>query len=80
MWCISATWTLAATEVAEGECRYSDDGFVVNGIPVDGAIMCTSQLWTRWAVPDFDAISQDSLAMLDLFKPIPGECVLPQGL
>eukprot|EP00884_Botryococcus_braunii_P000782 jgi/Botrbrau1/10704/Bobra.357_1s0007.1 len=58
---------------------YNEDGFVVNGTSVEGPILCTRNFWTHWAVPNFEALSQDSLAMVDLIKPIPDMVVIGCG-
>lgn len=54
-------------------CRYTDTGFLVNEVAVDGALLCLRDLWVRWAPSSVAEVTPASLAMLLLLRPMPGE-------
>ena len=56
-------------------CRYTDTGFLVNDVTVDGALLCLRDLWMRWDVPSVGGVTPDSIAMLFLLRPFPGEAL-----
>ena len=54
-------------------CRYTSGGFTVNDTHVQGAVLCLSNLVLHWHVQSLADISVDSLAVLDIIKPKPGD-------
>ncbi len=53
--------------------RYAEGGFVVNNNDMHGSIMCLGPLCTTWNVARLEDITLDSLALLDVVKPAPGQ-------
>lgn len=52
--------------------RYTDTGFLVNDVAVDGALLCLRNLWVRWSPSSVAEVTPESLAMLLLLRPPPG--------
>ena len=53
--------------------RYTDTGFLVNEVSVDGSLLCLRDLWTRWDVASLEDVSADSIAVVFMLRPFPGE-------
>ena len=56
--------------------RYDAEGFFVNEVAVDSAIVCTGTIWMIWDVKTFDDITEDSLALPLLLRPPPGRLLI----
>ena len=54
-------------------CRYTSGGFIVNNTYVQGSVLCLSNLVLHWNVQGLADITVDSLAVLDIIKPKPGD-------
>jgi len=54
-------------------CRYTDTGFLVNDVTVSGSLLCLRDLWMRWDVSSVAGVTPDSIAMMFLLRPFPGE-------
>lgn len=52
--------------------RYDETGFIVNDVQVQGAVFCIGDLFTMWNVENWQDLRPDSLSMLQLYKPAPG--------
>lgn len=51
---------------------YTEKGFVVNSVHMDGAVMACGTLFTLWDVQSMQDVSPDSLSLLLLLRPPPG--------
>ena len=56
--------------------RYDAEGFFVNEVAVDSAIVCTGTIWMIWDVKTFNDITEDSLALPLLLRPPPGRFIV----
>lgn len=55
---------------------YTDDGFVINAVHMDGAVLTSGTLFTLWNVQTVQDITPDALALLLLLRPPPGVWVV----
>ena len=53
--------------------RHDAKGFLVNKIYLPGAVLCSGRLTTLWAVQGFSSIDRESLSILMLMRPPPGD-------
>jgi hypothetical protein len=53
--------------------RYDAEGFVVGGVQVAGAVLCSGSVFALWSVRRLEGATLDSLALLDIVKPPPGQ-------
>ena len=56
--------------------RYDGTGFIVNDVQMQGAIVCIGDLFTMWNIKSWQDLGSDSLSMLQLYKPAPGNSTL----
>ena len=56
-------------------CRYTDTGFLVNDVTVSGSLLCLRDLWMRWDVSTVAGVTPDSVAILFLLRPFPGDAL-----
>lgn len=52
--------------------RYDSTGFIVNDIQVQGAVFCVADFFTLWDLKSWQDVTPDSLSLLQLYKPAPG--------
>ena len=60
-------------------CRPIAGGFVVNNVHVRGPILAYSNVWLLWAVQSAGEVTPDSLALLQLIRPVPDLLVFGSG-
>lgn len=54
-------------------CRYDAGGFLINDAYLEGAVLLSGDLSTLWGVSSFADITEDSLSLLLMMRPAPGE-------
>ena len=54
-------------------CRYDAGGFLINNAYLEGAVLLSGDLSTLWRVSSFADITEDSLSLLLMMRPAPGE-------
>ena len=56
-------------------CLYRHDarGFLVNKKYLPGSVLCCGRLATLWAADEIEAITKESLSLLMLMQPSPGQ-------
>uniref|UniRef100_A0A822XVL5 NADH dehydrogenase [ubiquinone] 1 alpha subcomplex assembly factor 3-like n=1 Tax=Nelumbo nucifera TaxID=4432 RepID=A0A822XVL5_NELNU len=52
---------------------YTDTGFTVNGVKYEGSLLCIGNLLMSWGPKKFSEITADSLSILQVIRPTPGE-------
>ena len=60
-------------------CSSSDTGFIVNSVHVKGAVIAYGQIWMMWKVAKLQDVTPESLALLQLIKPVPDLLVFGSG-
>lgn len=58
---------------------YTEGGFVINGIEVEGSVLCYQDLFLLWNVDRWEEVNKDSLALVELVKPAPDVLLLGSG-
>lgn len=59
--------------------RYSQHGFAVQGIQVIGGVLAFHDLWLQWRVDKLENVTPESLALVQLLKPLPELVVFGVG-
>jgi uncharacterized protein len=60
-------------------CRGNESGFVVNNVHVNGSIVAYGSVWMMWRVTTPQDVTPDSLALLNVTKPVPDLLVFGSG-
>eukprot|EP00890_Picochlorum_soloecismus_P004367 jgi/Picsp_1/4931/NSC_02295-R1_protein len=55
------------------------DGFIVGDVQVKGSIFCTGDLWFSWKVKGLEDVTEESLSLIDVVRPVPDLLVLGCG-
>ncbi|CAK9207907.1 unnamed protein product [Sphagnum troendelagicum] len=58
---------------------YDENGFIANGVNIEGGVICLSKLALTWIPKTFDEITPDSLSIFQLLRPAPEILVLGCG-
>ena len=48
----------------------------MNDVTVSGSLLCLRDLWMRWDVSSVEGVTPDSIAMMFLLRPFPGDTLL----
>ncbi len=54
-------------------CRHDGRGFLVNKKYLPGSVLCSGRLATLWAADKYEAVTIESLSLLMLMQPAPGQ-------
>ena len=60
-------------------CSSTETGFIVNSVHVKGAVFAYGQIWMMWKVAKLQDVTPESLALLQLIKPVPDLLVFGSG-
>lgn len=60
-------------------CSATQTGFIVNNVKVEGAVFAYGGVWTMWRVQSLQEVTPESLALLQLIKPVPDLLVFGSG-
>lgn len=66
----------------EGAARiegYSEEGFLINSVEVEGSVICYQKLFLLWNVNAWKEVTPDTLALVDAVKPAPELLLLGSG-
>jgi len=66
----------------EGAARikgYSEEGFLINSVEVEGSVICYQKLFLLWNVNVWKDVTPDTLAVVDAVKPAPELLLLGSG-
>lgn len=66
----------------EGVARiegYSEEGFLVNSVEVEGSVICYQNLFLMWNVNEWKEVTSDTLALVEAVKPAPELLLLGSG-
>ena len=55
------------------------DGFIVGDVQVKGSIFCMGDLWFSWKVEGLEDVTEESLSLVDVVRPVPDLLVLGCG-
>ncbi|RWR81001.1 NADH dehydrogenase ubiquinone 1 alpha subcomplex assembly factor 3 [Cinnamomum micranthum f. kanehirae] len=69
-------------KVPEDQLRfqgYSDTGFTVNGVDYEGSVLVYEKLVMSWSPKKFSEITQESLSIFKILKPVPDILLLGCG-
>ena len=76
----SLTRTHKKTHCKNKKTSYLPSGFIINGVQVEGAVLCLPDAWLLWDVGGWaDAAALEALAVLDVMSPPPEVLVLGCG-
>ncbi|CAK9161645.1 unnamed protein product [Ilex paraguariensis] len=59
--------------------KFTDTGFMVNGVHYEGSLLCVGNLLMSWSPKTFSEITADSLSLFQIVRPIPEILVLGCG-
>eukprot|EP00894_Picocystis_sp_ML_P005337 jgi/Pico_ML_1/55854/g1484.t1 len=66
----------------EGVARiegYSEEGFLINSVEVEGSVICYQNLFLMWNVNEWKEVTPDTLALVEAVKPAPELLLLGSG-